>query len=142
MRKVAVVGSRTYPKPGFVRIKIYDWVYNSPWNETVQIVSGHGGIVDLTAEKTINDLRKKEDAVDIPEPKIFPPDYERYGRYVAPKIRNTEIVEYCDEVVAFWDGFSSGTRDTLKKAVAAGKPISVFDHTGTLMPKRDVEEIL
>jgi hypothetical protein len=34
--------------------------------------------------------------------------------------RNQTIVDVCDVIYAFWDGESSGTKDTIKKAIAAG----------------------
>lgn len=40
--------------------------------------------------------------------------------------RNSEIVESCDRVVAFWTGISNGTRDTIEKARAAGKKVQVI----------------
>lgn len=56
-------------------------------------------------------------AFDLPEKEVKP-DYERYGRYLAPKIRNTEMLDLSPAyVVAFWDGHSGGTLDTITKAV-------------------------
>ena len=65
-------------------------------------------------------------------------DWERYSKPAATKrysnpagmIRNGEIVRLSDEVIAFWDGKSSGTRDTIQKAKAAGKSVRVFQPSG------------
>ena len=51
----------------------------------------------------------------------FLPDYERYGR-AAPIVRNREIVDYADKIIAFWDGRSRGTKFTLDYAKELGKP--------------------
>ena len=39
--------------------------------------------------------------------------------------RNIEMVNECDEVVAFWDGFSYGTAHTIAQAVLNNKPVKV-----------------
>lgn len=53
----------------------------------------------------------------LPEPIIDYPDYARYGRYGAPKRRNTTMLERApDYVVAFYFG-GGGTADTITKAV-------------------------
>ena len=52
-------------------------------------------------------------------------DWETYGRKAGP-IRNSEIVAQADVLVAFWDGASAGTRDSIGKARAAGKRVLIF----------------
>ena len=54
----------------------------------------------------------------------FLPDYERYGR-AAPVIRNKQIVDYADEVIAFWDGESKGTLSVIRYCEKTGKPCRV-----------------
>ena len=50
------------------------------------------------------------------------PDYKKHNSKVAPLMRNTEIVERADQVIAFYyDKQSGGTLDTARKACAAGK---------------------
>jgi predicted Rossmann fold nucleotide-binding protein DprA/Smf involved in DNA uptake len=47
---------------------------------------------------------------------------ERYPRFApAAFVRNGYIIEASTEVVAFWDGKSPGTRDSVRKASAEGK---------------------
>ena len=52
-------------------------------------------------------------------------DWETHGRKAGP-IRNSEIVARADVLAAFWDGTSSGTRDSIAKARAAGKRLFIF----------------
>ena len=40
--------------------------------------------------------------------KEFLPEYKKYGK-AAPLKRNLQIIEYSDEIFAFWDGKSWGT---------------------------------
>ncbi len=44
---------------------------------------------------------------------VFLPDYEKYGR-AAPIVRNREIVDAADAVLAFWYGKSNGTRSVIR----------------------------
>lgn len=55
----------------------------------------------------------------------FLPDYEQYGRG-APIRRNKEIVEYSDQIIAFWDGKSRGTKNTIDIAKKQGKPVTII----------------
>ena len=56
---------------------------------------------------------------------VIPPDYERYGR-AAPIVRNKQIVDTADGVLAFWNGSSRGTRSVINYAKRRGKPISII----------------
>ncbi len=56
---------------------------------------------------------------------IFKPDW-RMGRGAGPA-RNTQIIEACEHVVAFWDGTSKGTKDAISKARAKGRPVVVIE---------------
>lgn len=49
----------------------------------------------------------------------FTADWENLGRSAGP-IRNARIVEHADEMIAFWDGESRGTRDSISKAIDKG----------------------
>ena len=55
----------------------------------------------------------------------FLPIYEKYGRG-APIVRNRQIVDYADEVIAFWDGSSRGTLSVIKYCEKQGKPCRVI----------------
>lgn len=43
-----------------------------------------------------------------------------------PLIRNKEIVERADMVIAVWDGISRGTKSAVQYAQKIGKPVKVF----------------
>ena len=53
------------------------------------------------------------------------PDYAKYGK-AAPLVRNRLIIDDCDKVLAFWDGKSRGTKQTLDYAESKGKPIKIM----------------
>ena len=51
----------------------------------------------------------------------FLPDWDKFGK-AAGFIRNQQIVDACDMVLAFWDGESKGTKNTIDRARKAKKP--------------------
>lgn len=51
-------------------------------------------------------------------------DWRRFGRGAGPR-RNAEVVAAATAVLAFWDGASRGTADTVRRARAAGVPVHV-----------------
>ena len=55
----------------------------------------------------------------------FLPEYARYGR-AAPLKRNQSIADYADEGIAFWDGKSKGTADSIRRFERLGKKITVI----------------
>ncbi len=91
----------------------------------VEIVSGHAGGTDLLGERYAGEH-------GIPYT-VFPADWKRYHTR-AGFIRNTQMLEYASEktplVVAFWDGTSHGTKDTIDKAEKAGVECIVIRYGG------------
>ena len=63
---------------------------------------------------------------------VFKPDYATHGR-AAPFIRNSAIIEASDAVIAFWDGSSAGTLDSIKKAKKMKKPVTVIEYTSNTL---------
>ena len=105
--KIAVIGSRDIMVSNIGR-------YISGCDE---IVSGGAAGVDSCAAEYA-----KQNGIKLTE---FMPKYERYGR-AAPILRNREIVDYTDKIVAFWDGSSRGTLSVIKYAEKIGKPCEVI----------------
>jgi uncharacterized phage-like protein YoqJ len=61
---------------------------------------------------------------------VFKPRYEDFPkkkRWMAPKERNTTIVDNSDIVLAFWDMESTGTKDTINKSIKKGKKIYLYN---------------
>ena len=56
--------------------------------------------------------------------KRFPADWESLGRR-AGLIRNSQMAEYADALLAVWDGHSRGTRDMIAKARKKGLRVHV-----------------
>jgi len=110
--KVAVIGSR-----GAKEATLVPKILRELPAETTEIVSGGANGVDHAAETVAQ-------TAGIPI-KIFYPDYDTFGRQ-APLIRNRQIVEYAELVLAFWDGISRGTAATIGICVETGKTFRVI----------------
>lgn len=108
--KIAIVGSRAYQN----RQQVIDYVNALP--EDTVVISGGARGVDTWAEYAAR-MRGLE-------VRIFPANWARYGKQ-AGYLRNVQIVEAADTVVAFWDGVSSGTLHSMKIAQAHGKQVIV-----------------
>ena len=105
--RIAIVGSRS----------ILEADLGKYISDTDEIVSGGAvGIDSYAAEYAKkNGLRLT----------VFLPQYELYGR-AAPIVRNKEIVDYADKIVAFWDGKSKGTLSVIKYAEKTKKPCEII----------------
>jgi len=104
---IAIIGSRNITKLNLVKYLPKD---------ISLIVSGGAKGIDALAEQYA-------DKNGIPK-LIFLPDYKRHGK-IAPLIRNKQIVDNADIVIAFWDGTSRGTKFTIDYANKCGKKIVV-----------------
>lgn len=82
------------------------------------IISGGAMGIDTLAERYADEHRISK--------MIIRPDYEEYGKR-APIIRNKAMVDMCDEVIAFWDGKSRGTKFTINYAMKTGKELTIID---------------
>ena len=109
--KVAIIGSRN--------LVINDLQNYLPENVT-EIVSGGAKGIDTCAREYAN-----AHGIKLTE---FLPEYNKFGRS-APLKRNLQIIDYADEVIAFWDGVSSGTKYVIDNCRKAKKKITVYDVT-------------
>lgn len=57
--------------------------------------------------------------------KQFPADWVRYGKS-AGYIRNRQMAEYADALIAVWDGQSRGTANMIKTAEELGLEVFVY----------------
>lgn len=116
MKALGIVGSR-----GFSNYSIFCFVIDAYILHTPDIVFISGGAIG--ADRFAARYAKEK---DIPIIEIIP-DWDTFGKS-AGFIRNTEIIELSDEVVAFWDGTSKGTLDSIKKAKKFNKPTTIVEY--------------
>jgi hypothetical protein len=107
--KLAIVGSRTFRDYPY-----FENIVNKfrELNHIDEIVSGGAIGTDDLAE-----IYAHENNISL---KIFYPEWGKYGKS-AGYIRNKLIIEYADEVMAFWDGQSKGTKHDIDIAKELNK---------------------
>lgn len=77
------------------------------------------------------DQRGAEWAVDNHLPTVhYPADWKKYGRGAGP-IRNLEMADVADALIAVWDGKSAGTKHMISAALAKGLKVYVHDVSPT-----------
>lgn len=111
-RAVAIVGSRDLPIE--CRRLVHDLIASLPADAVV--VSGGARGVDSWAAECARERGLRV--------VVYPADWKTHGER-AGFIRNAQIVEDCTELVAFWNGVSRGTMDSVRKARARGIPVRV-----------------
>lgn len=126
-KRVAVVGSRDYGKRWEGKDERGRDLYVEDWSEVIDfvgslppdvtIVSGGARGVDTVAVETAIKYGMAY--------KVWPADWIKYGK-VAGYIRNRSIVDDSDIVVAFWNLYSHGTKDTIDYAKSRGVRTIVF----------------
>lgn len=108
--RLAVVGSRNWK----------DWLAVRREINTIKpdmLISGGAAGVDKMAEAVaLRDGYYME---------IYKPDWAKHGR-AAGAVRNKQIVDVCDKLIAFWDGKSKGTKISIDMAEKAGKLLKVI----------------
>jgi predicted Rossmann fold nucleotide-binding protein DprA/Smf involved in DNA uptake len=116
--RLAVVGSRSWVDAAAITRAV------SSFSEATEIVSGGADGADTIAATVARNL-----GLGLVE---IRPDYLRHGKG-APLVRNREIVDLADVVLAFWDGKSRGTMHAVNYARKKGKVVHVF--TTDIPPK-------
>jgi len=104
--RLGVIGSRSFDNYSLLCVTLNQYL-----ETTQKVVSGGARGADRMGVHWAqsNDIPYEE----------FLPDYEQYGKQ-APFIRNKDIVNNSDLVVAFWDGKSAGTKHSLNYAKIRG----------------------
>lgn len=114
--RIAIVGGRDFTDYALLSRYISIFTEKTP-TTYISIVSGGAQGGDTFAEQFAREHRY--------DTQIFKPEWSKYGPR-AGLIRNQLIVDACDMVVAFWDGKSRGTADTIAKAKKAKKPTLII----------------
>lgn len=111
MKKTAVIGSQTY-----TNYKELEQVLDAL--DVKLIVSGGARGADRLAELYAS---ARSLPIEVHEAK-----WDLYGKGAGFR-RNIQIIDSCDEVVAFWNGRSPGTRHSITYAMSKHKKLIVVD---------------
>ena len=110
--KVIIAGSRHINNPDFVAQAIAESGFSIS-----EVVSGGAAGVDTMGERWA-----RLNGIPI---KVFPAKWKVHGKAAGP-IRNQEMAEYANGLVAVWDGKSSGTKDMINRAKAEGLQVYIL----------------
>ena len=112
--KTIIAGCRDYNDNLALRKRLDYYVeHNSPITE---VVSGGAAGVD-----TIGEWYALLNGIPI---KKFPADWNKHGKKAGP-IRNRQMAEYADVLLAVWDGKSRGTKNIIDEMNKLKKPVFV-----------------
>lgn len=107
--RTIIAGTRTFgsgvDEP--VVVEYVDDVVDESGFDVGEVVSGTARGADHAGELWA-------EANDVPVEE-FPANWDEHGNAAGP-IRNSEMAQYADQLIALWDGKSSGTRDMIEKA--------------------------
>lgn len=110
--KVIIAGSRDIVDRGAVGRAILNFPF-----EITEIVSGNARGVDTIAESIA--------ATKGYPVKLFSADWDKYGK-PAGAIRNKQMADYADALIAVWDGQSRGTKNMIETMNKANKPVLLY----------------
>lgn len=108
--KTAIIGSRTFTDYSFLCKKLEDF-------NITEVISGGAKGADTLAEAYAVQF-------EIPLTVILP-NWNKFGKS-AGFVRNKEIVERAEIVIAFWDGYSKGTEHSINVARAMKKVVHII----------------
>lgn len=115
--RVIVAGSRTFTD--YERLKkVLDEALRKRAQDGVVIVSGTARGADQLGERY---AEERGYAVE-----RFPANWQEYGK-AAGFIRNKQMAEHADGLMAFWDGQSKGTHNMIQLAVEYGLKVIVAE---------------
>ena len=114
MFKVIIAGSRSFQD--YPILKEYANFKLSNIRDAIEIVSGGAKGADMLGERYA-----KEKGYSL---KVFPADWERH-KNAAGYLRNVQMAEYADALIAFWDGKSRGTMHMIQIAYSYGLKVGV-----------------
>lgn len=120
---IAIIGSRDYPDSEFVDSFVTNLCAQYvKANASLEIVSGGARGPD-----TIGVNRAKKFGL---KTRVFKAEWNKWGRANAGKIRNADIVNYAEAMIAFIHRESEGTMHAIGLAERKGIPIlKVYSHS-------------
>src|SRR3990167_7214769 len=117
--RLIIAGSRDIP-PDYV----FDYLeHQTHFNRVVtEVICGLAKGPDLAGKHWAEVQNKRGFHIFVKE---FPADWDKYKK-AAGYIRNIEMAKYADELIAFWDGKSRGTRHMIQMMLDLNKPFQVI----------------
>lgn len=117
--KVIIAGGRDFTKMGFLECKLDSFLHTTGGHEDITIVSGAAKGADTLA---IQAAESRGLAVM----KVIP-NWAGYGKS-AGYIRNAQMADIADALIAFWNGESRGTKHMIDTALKKGLEVHVYHY--------------
>lgn len=99
------------------------------WDYLFDCLAAHGEITEVVsgAAKGADSLGEEwADTCAIPVEQ-FPAKWNEFGKR-AGFLRNTQMGDYADQLIAFWDGESRGTKHMIDYMESLGKPVYIYKY--------------
>lgn len=110
--KVIIAGGRDFTNYALVETAVKLSCF-----EISQVVSGKAKGAD-----TLGEVWALANNVTV---EAFPADWNQHGRSAGP-IRNRQMAEYADALIAIWDGESKGTANMIQQARKLGLDVFIY----------------
>lgn len=117
--KVIVAGGRDFTDYELVSRVLFAMADTEHADKEISIVSG----MARGADRCGYDFAIEHNVVV----HMFPANWDKYGRR-AGYVRNEEMGNFSDALVAFWDGESRGTKHMIEYMRSINKPVTVINY--------------
>lgn len=117
--KVIIAGGRDFFDYNLLREKVNNILIEKRATHKIVIVSGCARGAD-----TLGMRYASENIFDVEE---YPAEWDKYGKK-AGYMRNIEMAENANALIAFWDGKSKGTKHMIDIATERNLPIRVIKY--------------
>lgn len=116
--RVIIAGGRYFSDYELLKEKCDEFLHDKTGEEIV-IISGHASGADSLGERYAQERGYKIET--------YPADWKKYGRAAGP-IRNEQMANIANALIAFWDGKSKGTKSMINLAKKKGLLVFVAQY--------------
>lgn len=117
--KVIIAGGRNFNDYTLLKERCDFFLRNKLNEGRVVIVIGQASGADALGERYARETHLSIE--------VHPADWKKHGRAAGP-IRNAEMAEVADALIAFWDGQSRGTKSMIELAKKKNLKVSVVNY--------------
>ena len=119
--RIVVAGGREFNDQVLLTNSLNEWFKRYPESDSFVFADGGARGADHMGGEWAK--QRKQPNIRVFD---FPAEWDRYGKKLAGPFRNQEMAWFGDELIAFWDGESSGTGTMIKMAKEGGLKVNVI----------------
>ena len=116
--RVIIAGSRGFDDYAVLQTVCDNFLSPKKQTHNIVIVSGTAKGADSLGEQY---ARERGYTVE-----RFPANWQQYGKAAGP-IRNRQMANNADAIIAFWDGHSTGTQNMIMEAKKKGMVVRIYN---------------